>query len=221
MKYLRIVVHVILVLLIGLFSLYSYNTKEIATSLATKSLETEEFLEVDKRVFNEESSEKVETSVENSVVEKESEIVESPKGDVSSSVPVEETVPQVQETQPVSSGLEVQTGAISSYGPDCVGCSGTLASGFYAGNGNIYYQDSTYGSVRIVAGDRSYPFGTIVRFNNLPNFESEVYAIILDRGGAIGKNRSALFDLLIDDTSSYLNFGMARNVNCDILRIGY
>ena len=72
MKYLRIVVHVILVLLIGLFSLYSYNTKEIATSLATKSLETEEFLEVDKRVFNEELSEKVETSVENSVVEKES-----------------------------------------------------------------------------------------------------------------------------------------------------
>ena len=180
MKYLRIVVHVILVLLIGLFSLYSYNTKEIATSLATKSLETEEFLEVDKRVFNEELSEKVETSVENSVVEKESEIVESPKVDVSSSAPVEETVPQVQETQPVSSGLEVQTGAISSYGPDCVGCSGTLASGFYAGNGNIYYQDSTYGSVRIVAGDRSYPFGTIVKVSGTPL--GDFNAIVLDRG---------------------------------------
>lgn len=217
MKYLRIVVHVILVLLIGLFSLYSYNTKEIATSLATKSLETEEFLEVDKRVFNEESSEKVETSVENSVVEKESEIVESPKVDVSSSAPVEETVPQVQETQPVSSGLEVQTGAISSYGPDCVGCSGTLASGFYAGNGNIYYQDSTYGSVRIVAGDRSYPFGTIVKVSGTPL--GDFNAIVLDRGGGIGFGKRFLFDLLFPSEAE--GFGSYWNITFTILRYGY
>lgn len=217
MKYLRIVVHVILVLLIGLFSLYSYNTKEIATSLATKSLETEEFLEVDKRVFNEESSEKVETSVENSIVEKESEIVESPKVDVSSSVPVEEIVPQVQETQPVSSGLEVQTGAISSYGPDCVGCSGTLASGFYAGNGNIYYQDSTYGSVRIVAGDRSYPFGTIVKVSGTPL--GDFNAIVLDRGGGIGFGKRFLFDLLFPSEAE--GFGSYWNITFTILRYGY
>ena len=217
MKYLRIVVYVILVLLIGLFSLYSYNTKEIATSLATKSLETEEFLEVDKRVFNEESSEKVETSVENSVVEKESEIVESPKVDVSSSAPVEETVPQVQETQPVSSGLEVQTGAISSYGPDCVGCSGTLASGFYAGNGNIYYQDSTYGSVRIVAGDRSYPFGTIVKVSGTPL--GDFNAIVLDRGGGIGFGKRFLFDLLFPSEAE--GFGSYWNITFTILRYGY
>ena len=217
MKYLRIVVHVILVLLIGLFSLYSYNTKEIATSLATKSLETEEFLEVDKRVFNEESSEKVETSIENSVVEKESEIVESPKVDVSSSVPVEEIVPQVQETQPVSSGLEVQTGAISSYGPDCVGCSGTLASGFYAGNGNIYYQDSTYGSVRIVAGDRSYPFGTIVKVSGTPL--GDFNAIVLDRGGGIGFGKRFLFDLLFPSEAE--GFGSYWNITFTILRYGY
>ena len=217
MKYLRIVVYVILVLLIGLFSLYSYNTKEIATSLATKSLETEEFLEVDKRVFNEESSEKVETSVENSVVEKESEIVESPKVDVSSSAPVEETVPQVQETQPVSSGLEVQTGAISSYGPDCVGCSGTLASGFYAGNGNIYYQDSTYGSVRIVAGDRSYPFGTIVQVSGTPL--GDFNAIVLDRGGGIGFGKRFLFDLLFPSEAE--GFGSYWNITFTILRYGY
>ena len=217
MKYLRIVVYVILVLLIGLFSLYSYNTKEIATSLATKSLETEEFLEVDKRVFNEESSEKVETSVENSVVEKESEIVESPKVDVSSSAPVEETVPQVQETQPVSSGLEVQTGAISSYGPDCVGCSGTLASGFYAGNGNIYYQDSTYGSVRIVAGDRSYPFGTIVKVSGTPL--GDFNAIVLDRGGGIGFGKRFLFDLLFPSEAE--GFGSYWNITFTIFRYGY
>ncbi len=214
MKYLRIVIHVILVLLIGLFSLYSYNTKEIAISLSTKSLETDEFLEVDKRVFNEESLEKVETPI----VEKE-EVVETPKIEVSepTPAPVEEAPPVVQETQPVSSGLEVQTGAISSYGPDCVGCSGTLASGFYAGNGNIYYQDSTYGSVRIVAGDRSYPFGTIVQVSGTPL--GDFNAIVLDRGGGIGFGKRFLFDLLFPSEAE--GFGSYWNITFTILRYGY
>ena len=218
MKYLRIVIHVILVLLIGLFSLYSYNTKEIATSLSTKSLETDEFLEVDKRVFNEESSEKVENSdVENSTLEKE-EVVETPKIEVSEPIPAPvEEAPVVQETQPVSSGLEVQTGAISSYGPDCVGCSGTLASGFYAGNGNIYYQDSTYGSVRIVAGDRSYPFGTIVQVSGTPL--GDFNAIVLDRGGGIGFGKRFLFDLLFPSEAE--GFGSYWNITFTILRYGY
>lgn len=116
---------------------------------------------------------------------------------------------------------ESLTGKVTTYTAFCSdGCHGYTASGRYVGD-NIYYEDPDYGTVMIAAGDRSYPFGTIVRFNYLPNFEGEVYAIILDRGGAIGKNKKVLFDLLIDDTSSYLNFGMARNVNCDILRIGY
>lgn len=213
MKYLRIVIHVILVLLIGLFSLYSYNTKEIETSLSTKSLETDEFLEVDKRVFNEESLEKVETPI----VENE-EVVETPKIEVSEPTPAPvEEAPVVQETQPVSSGLEVQTGAISSYGPDCVGCSGTLASGFYAGNGNIYYQDSTYGSVRIVAGDRSYPFGTIVQVSGTPL--GDFNAIVLDRGGGIGFGKRFLFDLLFPSEAE--GFGSYWNITFTILRYGY
>ena len=213
MKYLRIAIHVILVLLIGLFSLYSYNTKEIETSLSTKSLETDEFLEVDKRVFNEESLEKVETPI----VENE-EVVETPKIEVSEPTPAPvEEAPVVQETQPVSSGLEVQTGAISSYGPDCVGCSGTLASGFYAGNGNIYYQDSTYGSVRIVAGDRSYPFGTIVQVSGTPL--GDFNAIVLDRGGGIGFGKRFLFDLLFPSEAE--GFGSYWNITFTILRYGY
>ena len=213
MKYLRIAIHVILVLLIGLFSLYSYNTKEIETSLSTRSLETDEFLEVDKRVFNEESLEKVETPI----VENE-EVVETPKIEVSEPTPAPvEEAPVVQETQPVSSGLEVQTGAISSYGPDCVGCSGTLASGFYAGNGNIYYQDSTYGSVRIVAGDRSYPFGTIVQVSGTPL--GDFNAIVLDRGGGIGFGKRFLFDLLFPSEAE--GFGSYWNITFTILRYGY
>lgn len=109
-------------------------------------------------------------------------------------------------------------GKLSRYGPDCYGCSGYLAYGKYVGNGIIYYSDSYYGNVRILAGDRSYPFGTIVRvsFN-----EESFLGIVLDRGGAIGFNRSALFDLLYP--SEYLaNIdGVSYNAKFEILRIGF
>lgn len=100
------------------------------------------------------------------------------------------------------------------------GCNGYTASGRYVGD-SIYYNDKDYGKVRIVAADRSYPFGTIVRFNNLNYFGEEVFAIVLDRGGAIGKNKRALFDLLFDTEKKANDFGIARGVSCDILRLGY
>ena len=85
-------------------------------------------------------------------------------------------------------------------------------------NGIIYYYDSYYGNVRILAGDRSYPFGTIVRvsFN-----EESFLGIVLDRGGAIGFNKAALFDLLYP--SEYLaNIdGVNYNTKFEILRIGF
>lgn len=114
--------------------------------------------------------------------------------------------------------LDVVYGKLSRYGPDCYGCSGYLAYGKYVGNGIIYYSDSYYGDVRILAGDRSYPFGTIVRvsFN-----EESFLGIVLDRGGAIGFNKAALFDLLYP--SEYLaNIdGVSYNAKFEILRIGF
>lgn len=114
--------------------------------------------------------------------------------------------------------VDVYYGKLSRYGPDCYGCSGYLASGNYVGDGTIYYYDSYYGNVRILAGDKSYPFGTIVRVS----YGSEVFlGIVLDRGGAIGFNRSALFDLLYP--SEYLaNIdGVSYNTKFEILRIGF
>ena len=117
--------------------------------------------------------------------------------------------------------IETLKGNVTAYTAFCSdGCHGYTASGRYVGD-SIYYHDNDYGNVRIVAGDKSYPFGTIVRFNNLSYFGSEVYAIVLDRGGAIGKNRRALFDLLFENEKSANNFGIARGVSCDILRLGY
>jgi len=118
--------------------------------------------------------------------------------------------------------LETLTGKITAFTPYCSdGCAGYTASGKFVGNGDIYQYDSEFGMVRIVAGDPSYPFGTIVRIKNLDYFGGDVYAIVLDRGGAIGKNRRALFDLLFATEENASNFGVARNIECEILRIGY
>lgn len=114
--------------------------------------------------------------------------------------------------------LEVQIGKLSRYGPDCYGCSGYLAYGDYVGDGKIYYYDSQYGYVRILAGDRKYQFGTIVKV--VTNNE-EFLGIVLDRGGAIGFGRVALFDLLYP--SEYLaNIdGVSYNTEFSILRYGF
>ncbi len=118
--------------------------------------------------------------------------------------------------------LEIITGTITAFTPFCSdGCQGYTASGKYVGNGDIYQYDSEYGMVRIVAGDSSYPFGTIVRIKNLNYFGEDVYAIVLDRGGAIGKNKRAIFDLLFASDENANKFGVAYNVECEILRLGY
>ncbi len=118
--------------------------------------------------------------------------------------------------------LETITGKITAFTPYCSdGCQGYTASGKYVGNGDIYQYDDEYGMVHIVAGDSSYPFGTIVRIKNLNYFGEDIYAIVLDRGGAIGKNKRALFDLLFALEENANRFGVAYNVECEILRLGY
>lgn len=114
--------------------------------------------------------------------------------------------------------LETQVGKLSRYGPDCYGCSGYLAYGDYVGNGTVYYTDLEYGQVRILAADRKYPFGTIVRVRT----DTETFlAIVLDRGGAIGFGKVALFDLLYP--SEYLaNIdGVSYDTSFEILRYGF
>ncbi len=115
--------------------------------------------------------------------------------------------------------LETYHGKITGYGPDCVGCSGKTAYGHDARNGNIYYQDKTFGSIRIVAGDKSLPFGTIVKISGLDN---DIIAVVLDRGGAVGFDASkhAYFDLLHENESSALAFGQ-KTATFEILRKGF
>ena len=114
--------------------------------------------------------------------------------------------------------ISTYTGNITAYGPDCAGCSGITASGYNVLNGNIYYNDKTYGKVRIVASDKSLPFGTIVRIKDIST--EPIMAIVLDRGSAIGFNKKVYFDLLYNSEKETNFFGI-KKATFEILRKGY
>lgn len=115
--------------------------------------------------------------------------------------------------------LETNVGKMSGYGPDCKGCSGYLASGKYVGDGSVYYDDSTYGKVRILAGDSIYKFGTIIRVSN--SNVGSFLGIVLDRGGSIGFGKTYLFDLLYTSESEAMADEVSYNVVFEVLRYGY
>lgn len=122
---------------------------------------------------------------------------------------------EVVESVPEQSENEIIYGKMSGYGPDCVGCSGYVASGQYVGGGNFYYYDSEYGQLRIVAGDKKYKFGTVIRIND------SMLAIVLDRGGSIGIGKKFLFDLLYESEEVANKNGVSNNVKFEILRNGF
>jgi len=140
---------------------------------------------------------------------------------------IKEEIPkeEVKEETPKNEEVVIETliGTLVGYGPDCVGCtSNRTASGYYIGEGNIYYDDASYGKVRIVAGDYSYPFGTIVKISNVDYFNDvPFYAIVLDRGGDIGKNKKHLFDLLFAKEIDAYPMGKEINIKYEIVRLGY
>lgn len=142
------------------------------------------------------------------------EAIETKQGDYIV-VNTEEVVEENKTTVSVNSQNEVLIGKMSGYGPDCYGCSGYLASGVYVGDGNVYYNDSEYGQVRIVAGDKKFKFGTIVRIND------SILAIVLDRGGSIGIGKKFLFDLLyVTEAEANIN-GISYETKFEILRNGF
>ena len=114
--------------------------------------------------------------------------------------------------------LATYHGNITGYGQDCKGCSGITASGYNVKN-NIYYNDKDYGKIRIVAADKSLPFGSIIKITNLKN-KDDILAIVLDRGGAIGFKKSVYFDLLYKSEKETNAFGKQK-ATFKLLRKGY
>ncbi|MBQ8892761.1 MAG: hypothetical protein IJ068_07870 [Bacilli bacterium] len=110
--------------------------------------------------------------------------------------------------------LATYTGLVTAYGPDCAGCYGAkTAMGDYVGEGNIYYNHPTYGTIRIVAGDKSI-LNKVVRIIGLNVSSEPVIAIVRDTGGDIGFNKpkGIILDLLYTSERSpeVLNFGMQQ-----------
>ena len=107
------------------------------------------------------------------------------------------------------------TGTMSGYGSDI---GNFTASGHYIGD-SIYYNDSTYGNVRILSGDDDIPFGTIVRVTN--SKIGEFIGIVIDTGSKVGFDKVHDFDLLFKTSKEAMNYGISKNVTFEILRVGY
>lgn len=210
-----------IIVYIAVVGVQSMKSTTVSTDLDVKKLKSSDLLEYiqtqDKVEDENDEDEKVE---EDTTDEDETEEASSnEKEEAKEEDVVEEVSAPTPDPQPVSDVLETQVGSLSGYGPDCRGCTGFLSSGRDVRNGNIYYQDSTYGQVRILAGDKSYSYGTIVRVKSsrLGTF----LAIVLDRGGSVGFGKSHLFDLLYSSSAEALANEVSYNTTFEILRYGY
>lgn len=137
---------------------------------------------------------------------------------------VEDTAPVLYEnfTEAVSvistTGQTVSfRGKLTAYGPDCAGCGGGVACppGQNVTNGNIYYNDSQYGTIRIIAADKKIPCGSIIQLNTN---SGPVIGIVLDRGGSV---KSSHIDLLFATERNLGGFSTQNNIRFDLLRWGW
>ncbi len=111
------------------------------------------------------------------------------------------------------------TGNLTGYAGDCPKCSGILGCRPRTNvlEEGILFDDTQYGTVRIVASSKKYPCGTIIRFtiNKLSN--EPIIAIIMDRGV-----RGDAIDLLTESEEyARNNIGRVKNQKFDILRLGW
>ena len=128
--------------------------------------------------------------------------------------------------------LDVLYGSTTGYGADCMGCSGTVSCSTIEGlshnliRDGIYYDDSLYGNVRIVAADNNkFPCGTIMSIEN-GNMDPFM-AIVLDTGSAM-RNAWRKGNILIDIAFSYENSNginnatdKSGNVKFKVYRMGW
>ena len=198
-------------------------SSSIANSIKTNKTKIENKKDI-KEEFKEEIKEEepVEEEKEAEVIKEETPVVVSePKKEetiIESTKEPETSVPEPNGSySPSQTDGEVSatyTGFVTAYGPDCYGCYGSMtAMGDYVGDGNIYYNHPTYGTIRIVAGDRSI-LNKVVRITGLNISSEPVIAIVRDTGGDIGFNKpkGIILDLLFtsEKSSEVLNFGMQK-----------
>ncbi|MDO5568686.1 MAG: hypothetical protein Q4G04_01040 [bacterium] len=126
-----------------------------------------------------------------------------------------------------SDSLGTYTGKLTGYGPDCAGCGNTggLACGGHNLHTNgIYYNDATYGSVRILSAARSlFPCGSIVYVDN--GILEPFYGIVLDTGGSMinaWNNGNVWVDLAFaSESAARVGGATSKNTTFVLKRSGY
>ncbi len=108
--------------------------------------------------------------------------------------------------------------SLTGYGPDCPGCGGRVGCYPYQDvrEGNVYHEDPEFGTISIVAADKSVPCGTVLRISNI--YENPLVVIVLDRGGAIVDNK---LDLLFPSQEEAVWVGRRNNIYTEVLRWGW
>ena len=164
----------------------------------------------------EEEPEVVEEEVQEEVVEEEpkEEVVVGKDEVIEDNTPIDSKPSEEVYVPSITVGSTFK-GTMSGYGSDI---GNYTASGHYIGD-SIYYPDSTYGDIRILAGDRDIPFGTVIEVSN--SNAGNFIGIVLDTGRNIGFDRLYDFDVLFETSREALNYGVSKNVTFKILRVGY
>lgn len=118
----------------------------------------------------------------------------------------------------INTVLDTYYGTLTGYVADCPLCSGKLGcNGQNVLDRTTTYNDSQYGTVRIVASSSNLPCGSIVRFlNNTVSETGVITAIVLDRGVT-----GTSLDLLVESKDIALTKIGSRKINYDILRFGW
>ena len=136
-------------------------------------------------------------------------------------------------------GAKFYSRKVSAYGTDCCGSKniseeekynglatfglGQTASGYQLQYKNINFNAGDYGNVRIVAADKNFPIGTIVKITERMNDGSyETFnAIVLDRGDRnIGLNSKYIFDLLLENEQIAYSYGVHYDIDVEVLKVG-
>jgi len=109
-----------------------------------------------------------------------------------------------------TASLETFTASVTAYLATCPGCTGITANGTDVRNISTFY-DSTFGTVRILAADRRFPFGTIIYISGIG------HGVVLDRGGVVTGN---VLDLLLGSYADPWQFGR-QSLQAQVLRLGW
>lgn len=216
MKYLISLINCILtgIIIVFVATNIKIDSKIIDTTLDVKKinslkLNTKEEIKVPSKMVQEEQEikkEEIPSKEKREEVSKEESKIEEP---------IKEEIPEKDSTD---DKVESFTGSMSGYGSDCRGCIGYTSSGYNIKN-TIYYKDSEYGQVRILAGDSTFRFGSIIRVKG--SKIDDFIGIVLDRGSAVGIGKKHLFDLLFSSEQEARFYEVSYNVTFEVLRNGY